>query len=535
MRKFTKEIATLLAAVTVTTSANMATAPAESANAALKASVASKDGTSITATAGDLVTTANNTSKQTTTTNYTTTRTIGTMTTSLQSTSKDTTTTTTTAIESDEEIKPTPSTEKCSEQLMNAMQNGADTFEVQIAYTDISTVQIYAEINKKVSEYRTNLESEGLAATEIAEKCSEYRKSLNEELIYTVRLERAEQILADIGVDVDSAECAKKTATINCTLNIEQITKAVENELVYGIALISELPEPEGPGEVVIPTTATTTMPPLMGTQTTTTATTTTMPPLMGTQIPTTPTTTAMLPGEEMTLVPEDITVGTETDDEGRTYNYYEFDPKGADYVNYLYSVTADVDMLSFNLIVPVGDDAIVEEYFASVFDNQADISIAVPRYVTGKIKLVITYPFNNGATIDRIILSRNESTETTVVPPRAGVPLPPDDYIEDIPPVEGVMIAPTTSATEPEALPPLMGDVAPYIYGDANNDSVVSIADAATIMQYISNPDKYAMSDIGKINADVVGGNNGITADDALAIQKYDAKLVDSIEELMD
>mgnify|MGYP003289523089 CR=1 FL=1 len=152
-----------------------------------------------------------------------------------------------------EDVKQPVILEKCSEQLMNTMQNGADTFEVQIAYTDISKVKLNAEINKKVSEYRTNLESEGLTATEIAEKCSEYRKSLNEELIYTVRLERAEQILADIGVDVDSAECAKKTATINCTLNIDQITKAVENELVYGIALISELPEPEGPGEVVIP------------------------------------------------------------------------------------------------------------------------------------------------------------------------------------------------------------------------------------------------------------------------------------------
>ena len=58
-----------------------------------------------------------------------------------------------------------------------------------------------------------------------------------------------------------------------------------------------------------------------------------------------------------------------------------------------------------------------------------------------------------------------------------------------------------------------------PYIRGDANNDKITSIADAAAIMQAIGNPDKYALSEQGEFNADY--GCDGITVDDAVAIQK--------------
>ena len=61
--------------------------------------------------------------------------------------------------------------------------------------------------------------------------------------------------------------------------------------------------------------------------------------------------------------------------------------------------------------------------------------------------------------------------------------------------------------------------DVFNSIDGDANNDKITSIADAAAIMQAIGNPDKYALSMQGEFNADY--GCDGITVEDAVAIQK--------------
>ena len=64
-------------------------------------------------------------------------------------------------------------------------------------------------------------------------------------------------------------------------------------------------------------------------------------------------------------------------------------------------------------------------------------------------------------------------------------------------------------------------------LYGDANNDGRVSIADATAILQSLGNPDKYGLSKQGAANADVTGNGNGVTTDDALVIQKIDAGLI--------
>lgn len=58
-----------------------------------------------------------------------------------------------------------------------------------------------------------------------------------------------------------------------------------------------------------------------------------------------------------------------------------------------------------------------------------------------------------------------------------------------------------------------------PYIRGDANNDKIMTIADAAAVMQSLANPDKYALSEQGEFNADFAC--DGITVDDAVEIQK--------------
>lgn len=58
---------------------------------------------------------------------------------------------------------------------------------------------------------------------------------------------------------------------------------------------------------------------------------------------------------------------------------------------------------------------------------------------------------------------------------------------------------------------------------GDANCDGKLNISDAVAVLQYITNPEKYDISALGRINADI-DGSRGITGSDAIAIQKLDA-----------
>ncbi|MDE5946064.1 MAG: beta-mannosidase [Oscillospiraceae bacterium] len=64
-------------------------------------------------------------------------------------------------------------------------------------------------------------------------------------------------------------------------------------------------------------------------------------------------------------------------------------------------------------------------------------------------------------------------------------------------------------------------------IYGDANNDGTVDVADVVASAAYVGNPEGNKLDAQGLINADVHNVGNGITADDALAIQQYLAKIV--------
>ncbi len=94
---------------------------------------------------------------------------------------------------------------------------------------------------------------------------------------------------------------------------------------------------------------------------------------------------------------------------------------------------------------------------------------------------------------------------------------------------------ATTTTTTVTTTNPPVtttVTTVAPEkgLAGDANCDGKVSIADAAAIFQCLANSDKYSLSEQGKKNADVSGNGDGITAADALAIQKFDAGIITSL-----
>ena len=69
-------------------------------------------------------------------------------------------------------------------------------------------------------------------------------------------------------------------------------------------------------------------------------------------------------------------------------------------------------------------------------------------------------------------------------------------------------------------------------LLGDANTDNKVTVADAVAILQAIANKDKYALSAQGAVNADCCDPGDGVTAKDALSIQRLDAHAIDKLPE---
>lgn len=83
------------------------------------------------------------------------------------------------------------------------------------------------------------------------------------------------------------------------------------------------------------------------------------------------------------------------------------------------------------------------------------------------------------------------------------------------------------TTTTAPATTTEPVGNV---LYGDANCDGKVTVADAASILQYLANSDKYTLTEQGARNSDCSNSGNGITVDDAIAIQKLDAKIINAL-----
>ena len=86
-----------------------------------------------------------------------------------------------------------------------------------------------------------------------------------------------------------------------------------------------------------------------------------------------------------------------------------------------------------------------------------------------------------------------------------------------------------TTTTKKQDKVTTTKPDTTDVLAGDANCDGKVTIADSTAILQSLGNNDKYGLSVQGTANADVDGAK-GVTAADALTIQKYDAKLISKL-----
>ncbi len=93
-----------------------------------------------------------------------------------------------------------------------------------------------------------------------------------------------------------------------------------------------------------------------------------------------------------------------------------------------------------------------------------------------------------------------------------------------------------TTTAAPVTTVPQTTTTPAPQLTGrmagDANMSGDVSLNDAVAILQFVALPQKYPLTEVGKLNADVSSGQEGVpdgavTGLDALFIQKYDAGMV--------
>ncbi|MCQ2491188.1 MAG: dockerin type I repeat-containing protein [Ruminococcus sp.] len=93
---------------------------------------------------------------------------------------------------------------------------------------------------------------------------------------------------------------------------------------------------------------------------------------------------------------------------------------------------------------------------------------------------------------------------------------------VKDAPPVTTATVTSTVTETTSTAS---HTDEPEICVGDANCDGKMTIADATAILQHIANRDKFGLSQQGLLNGDI-DGTAGITANDALVIQKVDAGL---------
>lgn len=229
----------------------------------------------------------------------------------------------------------------------------------------------------------------------------------------------------------------------------------------------------------------------------------------------------------DIVLLPDDMKVGTEKGDDGETNNYAEFSPQGASSATLYYSVSSN-DLESSGAFGTWTGEWEQEDFKVDVKSGKVEVSYDIPANVGQTVKAMIFWPHGNSVTIDKVVLHKGGSStpvKTTTKQVTTKKTTTKATTTKATTTKATTTKATTTKATTTKAPIVTTAPVA-KLYGDANNDGRVSIADATAILQSIGNPDKYALSAIGALNADVAG-SDGVTSDDAIAIHKVDAKLI--------
>ncbi len=184
-------------------------------------------------------------------------------------------------------------------------------------------------------------------------------------------------------------------------------------------------------------------------------------------------------------------------------------EPKSPDYYNLL-----------LNIVDKETGKHIPDVKFKVTAVSKKDSSLTKSLNATTSDK---TYKLNFGESDIHFIHEADCSIEIVSVPDGYAIPASPAatfDFSKATPEVT-IKLESTakTSTTQPSNE---KGKVT--LYGDANLDNKVTIADAVAILQSIANKDKYSLKPDGAANADVYNNGDGITGNDALTIQQVDA-----------
>lgn len=126
-------------------------------------------------------------------------------------------------------------------------------------------------------------------------------------------------------------------------------------------------------------------------------------------------------------------------------------------------------------------------------------------------------------------VLAGQTPTEETTQPPAQETTAAPAEETTKSPAEEATQAAtdaPAPTEKETQSTTAAPGEVN---YGDANCDSKINVSDVVSVLQFIANKGKYPLSPEGLVNADV-DGKDGITGDDAVAIQQRDAGIIGSL-----
>lgn len=144
----------------------------------------------------------------------------------------------------------------------------------------------------------------------------------------------------------------------------------------------------------------------------------------------------------------------------------------------------------------------LVGTYTTTTTTTTTTIPPLMGTYTTSKATTTVTTTEN--LTTTTLIGTYTTCTTTTTIPPLAGVPLPPDDFIvttnTTFPPLMGTFIPTTestiaTTTTTTVEIPPLMGDIMPSD-GDINFDGEFGIADVVTMQKWMLGDKNVAIYD---------------------------------------
>ena len=207
----------------------------------------------------------------------------------------------------------------------------------------------------------------------------------------------------------------------------------------------------------------------------------------------------------------------TEEGDDGAINHVAEFPHNGAKSLTMYLKVNSNDTEVSGGFGTWNGEW--LQEEFSGVkvgSDKTVAIDYTIPSNAGTNIKAMVWWPHDDGVTIQKIVLhggsgSSNNTTTTSRTTTTTTT-------------TSRTTTSTTTTTTTTEA--PKQDK--PTLLGDSNCDGIVDLSDAVLIMQALANPNKYGkqgtadlhISEQGWINADVHQKGNGVSTNDALAIQ---------------